>query len=260
MVVAYSPPRVRLGVFRPRRRLTLLAVATAVPVIAVAAAIARPHSAPAVAPAATVATVDGTAVPVEQIRVYLEQERAATFAFFLQRYGLADGPHFWTTRRGGETPTTHVQALALADAVRLSLQLTIAHQVGLVSNPSFDAVLASWHADTKRRQSAVAQGLPVYGPTQMNEPAYIAYLLGNLDVVVQSKLAAQGTIPVRPADLREFYRQHAANFPALTQAEAGTSDAVKTAYEKSAYQAYLAQRVHSAHVVVNRRLLAEVRP
>src|SRR5207244_4102476 len=115
----------------PLRRSWILAgVAVALSAILVAGIyVARRHSGhpvPEPAATATVATVNGTAVPLREFSIFLAKERASTFTYFQQKYRATDGPAFWTTRYGGQTPADYLKHLALGDVTRVMVQLQLA--------------------------------------------------------------------------------------------------------------------------------------
>jgi hypothetical protein len=76
----------------------------------------------------TVAMVDGVAIPVRELGVYLSQDRSGVIDYFEQHFGTHDSGSFWTTRFGGQTPTDRLEAAALADATRTTVQFALAYR------------------------------------------------------------------------------------------------------------------------------------
>ncbi|WP_427924976.1 hypothetical protein [Streptomyces sp. cg40] len=265
---------------RPRRRLLpwwllasaalgLAALITAVSLLA--AAHDTPKRPVAAALTTTVATIDGQAVPVRELNLYLAQERAATFSHFQQKYGASDGPGFWTTSHHGQTPADYLKKHALADVTKATVQLRLAHRYGLLDNPSYAAFLVDWRSENSRRQKAVAAHQVIYGPVQYTEPNYFTYVLGNIDFDLAEKLSRTGVIKTPDSALRAYYTAHRSEFQlghhtssttrgsgvrTLTFAEARKQ--VSQAYVSDQYGAMLTDLVRTAQVKVVPSVLAAV--
>ncbi|MFJ9896713.1 hypothetical protein ACIQPR_25630 [Streptomyces sp. NPDC091280] len=249
--------------------LALAALVTAVSLLTAARDTPRPAPAPALT--ATVATIDGQAVPVRELNLYLAQERAATFSHFQQKYGAADGPAFWTTSHNGQTPAAYLKKHALADVTEATVRLRLAQRYGLLADSSYAAFLAGWRSENARREKAVAAHQVIYGPVQYTEPNYFTYILGNIDFDLAEKLSRTGVIKTPDSALRAYYTAHKSEFQlghhtssttrgtgvrTLTFAEARKQ--VAQAYVSDQYQAMLADLVRTAKVKVAASVLAAV--
>jgi hypothetical protein len=230
-------------------------------VIAVAAVFVARHSrdtgsaAPA-DPAAVVATVGGTAVPVGELRLFLGRERAATFAYFLEHHGAADHPGFWTTRYGGQTPTDHLKKLAVDDAVNATVQRNLARTHGLLTDAGYPAFLADLRAENTRRTAALAAQQPVYGPRQYTEDDYFTYQMAQIRIQLQAKLVGAGTIAAPTgAALRQYYDTHRATYP---QPFDQVKDEIPGNFESARYDEVITQAVAAATVQVDAAVLASV--
>jgi len=199
-----------------RRRAVLLtaAVAAVLAVAAVTAIVVRSggsHTSPP-GPTVTVANVDGIAIPTREFALYLEQDRAAVFAYFQQNFGTQDSKGFWTTRFGGQTPTARLRSAALSDAAHTTVEFALAFKYKLVRSPAYAAFLSAWSAENQRRRSAIANQQPIYGPQQYTEANYLTYVLGNLGPELQDKLVADGTFDPSDANLQAYYLKHVGDF------------------------------------------------
>ncbi len=233
---------------------------------------------------ATVATVNGEAVPVREFELFLAKDRAAAYAYFQQHYGVADGPGFWTTAHGGQTPTAYLEKRALADLTADAVQRALAHQYGLLADPGYPAFLQALKTENARRALALTQHQPVYGPVQYTEANYFDYLLGNLVAQLQTTLVAKGQIAVNDSILRQYYAAHPDQFeqsaagsgidagtgsgteskvagppaPPVTESYAQAKAQVQQAYVVQQYDAYVAKLASAATVHVNQTVLAQI--
>ncbi|MFJ9244972.1 hypothetical protein [Streptomyces sp. NPDC101776] len=250
---------------------TALALAAAITTVSLLTTHSTPKPAAAPALATTVATIDGQAIPVRELNLYLAQERAATFSHFQQKYGADDGPAFWTTAHDGQTPADYLKKHALADVTKATVQLTLAHRHGLLDNPSYAAFLVNWRSENARRQKAVAAHQVIYGPVQYTEPNYFTYILGNIDFDLAEKLSRTGVIKTPDSALRAYYAAHRSEFQlghhtsstthgsgvqTLTFAKARKQ--VRQAYVGDQYEAMMADLVRSAEVKTIPSVLAAI--
>ncbi|WP_030669387.1 hypothetical protein [Streptomyces cellulosae] len=244
----------------------LVALITAVSFLARGSA---PRQTAAPSPTTTIVTVDGQAVPAREFSLFLAQERAATFAHFQQKFGAADGPHFWTTSHSGQTPADYIKKRALADVTRATVQRGLAHGHGLLGDPSYAAFLRNWAAENTRRQKAVAAHQVIYGPVQYTEANYFTYVLNDLDFELAKKLSDTNVIKTPETALRAYYQAHKSDLrqgghsstSSLTEQQGRTAAAttltyaqarvqVRLAYVADRYQAMLNQLVRSARIRV----------
>jgi hypothetical protein len=154
------------------------------------AAAAAPTT-PALSPdsMATVETVDGDALPVREYELFLAQDRAETFAYFQQHYGVADSANFWTTAHGGQTPTAYLKAAALTDATKALVEQVLAVKYGVVSGFTYGGFLTAWQEQNASRAAAIAARQVIYGPTSYSESDYFTYVSEQMSEQLQIVLA-----------------------------------------------------------------------
>ncbi|MBR7827216.1 hypothetical protein KDK95_12935 [Actinospica sp. MGRD01-02] len=227
---------------------------------------------------AAVETVDGMALPVREYELFLAQDRAETFAYFQQHYGVTDSATFWTTAHGGQTPTKYLENAALADATKACVQQVLAAKYGVVSGFSYAGFLQAWQAQNASRSAALAAHKVVYGPTHYSESDYFTHVSAQIAEQLQTTLASKGVVKVTDAALESYYTAHKAQFasgasgPAqeLEPKAAGPSAAatavsfaqvksvVRQYYVQAAYEALVAQRTKQAVVHVDQSVLAGI--
>jgi hypothetical protein len=227
---------------------------------------------------AAVETVDGEALPVREYELFLSQDRAETFAYFQQHYGASDSTTFWTTAHGGQTPTTYLKDVAMADATKSCVQQLLATKYGVVSGFTYAGFLQDWQAQNASRAAAVAAHQVIYGPTHYSESDYYTHFSAQIAEQVQTKMASKGVIEVTDAELESYYNAHKSQFdgsesgPAqmLEPKTAGPSAAatpvsfaqvksvVQQYYVQAAYTALVSQQTQQAAVHVDQSVLAGI--
>jgi hypothetical protein len=285
-----SAPRARLTATRtrPSKRVPRWAVLAGAAVLAVialgcgllASAGGRPVPGPAVSAAAispgsmtTVVTVNGQGVPVRELELFLAQDRAATFAYFQQKYNDNDRPGFWTTAYGGQTPQDYLRKAAIADATRATVTLQLGRTSGLLADPGYAAFLQSLNAENAQRRQALRENQPIYGPAQFTESGYFTYVQIQLGIGITKTLISHGVIHVTDSALEQYYRQHISDYQqggGSSPDQAGPSPAsapqpfaqvkgeVTQDYETSSYNALITRLASSASVRVDAGVLAAI--
>lgn len=246
--------------------------------IAALLAIARPATHPGdttplpATSMATALTVDGQAVPLRQLMIEVEADRAATFAYFQQKYQATATAAFWHTRFGTTTPADYLTEHAITDTVTIAVERRLAQSRGLLADGGYPAFLRSWTAENSRRSTALAAHQVVYGPTQYSEAGYFTYTMSDLGSRLEQAMAADGSISVSDADATAYYLAHPEKFPSAgiqgsNALQAGpeatapfqTVEAqVRQLCLDDAFQAYLASLAVHATVVRNDDVLARV--
>ncbi|WSQ13258.1 hypothetical protein OG604_38965 [Streptomyces sp. NBC_01231] len=250
---ASARPAARAATARRSVPLWLITVAALVAAAAITAAVllpamrhGRPPTQPAPPATAVVATIDGQHIPVREFALYLGQERAATFTHFRQKFGTADGPHFWTTPHDGQTPASYLRERALADVTRATVELNLAHQDGLVADSGYGSFLHNWERENARRRNAVAAHQVIYGPVQYTESNYFTYVLNNLAAALRDRLTDTRAITTPDSALRSYFTAHRGDFP--HQSFASAHEEVRQAYVLDRYRALIERLAGSAHV------------
>ena len=231
----------------------ILAVATSITVTVLLTGGGHPvrNAEPAALPAtsmATALTVDGQAIPVRQLMLQVQADRAATFAYFQRRFGAGDSARFWHTRFDKTTPAGYLIGHAIADTVTLAVERRLAQQHGLLADPGYAAFLQSWTAENARRAAAIAKHQVIFGPTQYSEAGYFTYLMADLVPRLENALLADGTISVTEADAKAYYAAHPEQFPVTTSYQAVAAQAKQRLLDQT-FKAYLASAAAQAKVV-----------
>ena len=236
------------------------AVAALVTVLSTAGCGSAPQSAQSAAwispdSMATVVTVNGQGVPVRELELFLAQDRAATFAYFQQKYNDNDGPGFWTTADGGQTPQDYLRKAAIADATRATAQLG--------ARASRPATRSRHHA--RRQRGRRREG-------GVTESGYFTYVQIQLGIGITESLISHGVIHVTDAALEQYYRHHLSDYQqgggisadqvgpsaSTPQPFAQVKDEVAQDFEQASYNAIITHLADTASVAVNARVLAAI--
>jgi hypothetical protein len=237
-----------------------------------AAAVLSPES------MATVETVDGNVLPVREYELFLARDRAETFAYFQQHYGVADSAKFWTTAYGGETPSDHLKHAALADATSALVQQALAVKYGVVAWFNYAGFLTEWQNQNASRAAAVAAHQVIYGPTSYSESDYFTYVSEQMSEQLRAVLPAKGVIKVTDAELEDYYNAHKSQFQPGASAEqsvgsprvagppgpstvagfAQLKPVVEQYYVRDAYTALVAQQTQRAAIHGDQSVLAAI--
>ena len=221
---------------------------------------------------ATALTVDGQAIPLRELMLQVDADRAAMFAYFQQNYHAGDTAGFWHIRFGTTTPADYLTEHAITDTVSIAVERHLAQQRGLLADAGYPAFLQSWTAENARRAAALANHQVIYGPTQYSEAGYFTYLMGNVVPRLEQALAKDGTISVTDADVQAYYAAPPEKFlPAAAkgskplQAGPRTTAPFQTVeaqarqlYLDDAFHAYLASAAARANVVKANDILARI--
>ncbi len=162
------------------------------------------ESAPKGSLTAWVAKVNGDPISVRFFTRRLAANRSAAYRHFADKTGPTPGAEFWTTDYGGETPRPWLQRRTLDECVRLQAELGLGKRQGFVPDTSYAGFLKALDRENERRRTALAKGEPIYGPQQYGEDEFFTYVMNNLRLVIQQRLA-DTEFHASEEELRKYY-------------------------------------------------------
>lgn len=136
-----------------------------------------------------VAKVNGSPVTVTEFKRELERQRASVIDYFHRTYGADYSKDFWKTDYDGENPEGLLKQRALENLVKVKVELELAKSKGLIQGTGYDDLIREMDKENKRRLAAIKSHIPVYGPDQLDEDAFMRYYLSNLRNELKEKLA-----------------------------------------------------------------------
>lgn len=218
-------------------------VATAVAVILTASlASCAPRAVAPLPDSAVAARVDGKAITVSELAVFMSTERSAVVAAHPE---VGAGSDAWYSRTKGPSPADRLVAAALRDAVRLRATMRLAEQLRVDAPTTFDQLIEARDVENARRVRAVAAGQPIYGPRQYTRSAWLIYATGELEFTVQTALTQRGQIATDDATLQRFLGAHRAEFGSDLSA---VREQVRLAVVHSAFERRITEATASATI------------
>jgi hypothetical protein len=129
---------------------------------------------------AVVATVNGAPIELGEFRLTLAKDESAAYDDFRHTGGTADGPAFWTTPLHGQRPLDWLKQRALTDAEQDKAAQLLGQQHQIAPVLDYPTLVADLAAENQRREAAISQNQPVYGPQQLDLAEFYDSWLSNL--------------------------------------------------------------------------------
>lgn len=125
---------------------------------------------------ATVAFIDGQPVAAGELKIFFDEIKGATFAYFHRKYAIEYSDGFWTETIGGEIPL-HVAVDNAVDALKkIKVEQILLKERRIVSDITYKAFLRDLSNENSRRSKSTQV---IYGPRQYSEEVYYFYLHSN---------------------------------------------------------------------------------
>lgn len=206
-------------------------------------------------------TVDGTAVGSEELRFYLQKNRAAAVRRFADSRRTAEAG-FWDTPQDGVAPIDYLIELA-TDELRQDHAL-FADAARLTDTPclTFRQLCQQLEEENARREQGTFYGVQRYTPI-----TYLDHVKSNLILQHKMELKAQkGSFSPDEATLEAFYNSHRTADPLFCREDgsyksfADVRAKVAYLYEQEEYRVYLQTLLGQQRVEIQRdaiRRLAE---
>lgn len=146
-----------------------------------------------VVPKDIVAYVDNEPISKDEISLCAEEFRSEVIAYFYNTYKAEQDENFWSTSFDGEVPANLLRDKAFSKAVEIKVQQIMCKEIGIVEDISYETFKKELKTENKRRQNAVSDGEPIYGPEQYSEASYYTYLHNNRLLKLKSFLNSQNS-------------------------------------------------------------------
>lgn len=89
------------------------------------------------------------------------------------------------------TPPEKLKELALKSLTAIKVEQAWAKEKGLIDDLSYSSELKRWKQENERRNQAVRQKKPIYGPIQYDERGFYEYELSNLRIRLKEAVSKQ---------------------------------------------------------------------
>jgi len=156
---------------------------------------------------APAALVNGQPISERMIKHMLRHFRADVIREFAPP---TLGPEFWNTPVRGRVPREVLKNRALAECIRVEVQLQWASQNNLLDHPTFDALMDELPLENARRAEALKANQVVHGPIQFTEDTYFAHRFSNLQIRLKEVLGKRELAPSQ-LDIKQAYDREMAS-------------------------------------------------
>nr|WP_285891165.1 peptidylprolyl isomerase [Paenibacillus pasadenensis] len=151
-------------------------------------------------------TVNGEAVEKGEFELYTQKLRSGVIQHYTEQYGASFGKNYWTEKHGApESPLEYIKKEALKQLVEAKLIQKQAQELKLEESFDYASFPEKLESENERRQKALENNQPVYGPTQYSEADYYDYLTANLKLGLVRKLLADPVWSPDEAELKAYY-------------------------------------------------------
>jgi|GEM_PF-2165336 len=158
-----------------------------------------------------IVVIAGEEVASAEFRLIADAQRAKVHDYFKQSHGVDDGPRFWQTEVGGESPVLKLKTLTMERLIDIKVQQQWAKEEGLVEDIGYRRFLELWAEDTKSREQAVRKKQTIYGPQKYDEMGYYVYVFSNMVESLKRHLADTIYKPTE-RQIERYYEEHLESF------------------------------------------------
>jgi hypothetical protein len=138
-----------------------------------------------------VATVSGVPITYREYMRSLIAVRSDIISYFTIRGADQGNENFWHTPIGNETPIENLKKAALERAVKYKLIQIFAKEKGIIDDIRYETFVAGLETENKRRETALANGEPIYGPKQYTEQIYYDLMIAETETLIQKAIAGE---------------------------------------------------------------------
>jgi hypothetical protein len=197
-----------------------------------------------------VAWVNGDVIERAEFEEEMLLQRGTVAADFVQRHGPVNGGDFWHTPRDGETASEMLSRATLDSMVRITVQRALMRENGISVPKDYDAFLASWKAENKRRAEVLAAGGIIYGPRQYSLAVWRDYWFSNAVIELKRRLAPNRLV-IPEMEMRARYMAQKAAGEPMGQSFEDARIIVQTRLLDEHYEALIDSLVKEARVEIN---------
>ncbi|MEW4923958.1 hypothetical protein [Algibacter sp. 2305UL17-15] len=152
----------------------------------------------------TVLKINDIPVSIDEYMMFLEEEKAMTFNYFFQKYGIEKSNTFWQSTHDNETPIQYIREKTNTHLRQVKVVQDYAAKMNVVKPFDFEVFLKDWQAENKTRKLKHDAGGIVYGPIETNMKDYYFYVQTNLDIRLKDKLDETVFVPSEN-ELQDYY-------------------------------------------------------
>lgn len=152
-----------------------------------------------------IASVNGENITGEEFRLFINQNRAMTFNYFVNKYKAdLSRREFWSTQFGDENPTEYIKDTALQSSIMVKLQQVVAREKGIVSYIDYSDFKDRLVQENARRKYDKENSGIIYGPVKYTTKMYYNYLFSQMLIALKRKMA-QHEFKISDMELNQEY-------------------------------------------------------
>lgn len=141
-------------------------------------------------------SINGIDISEEEFKLFLQDEKAATAAYFYQKYGAEDSIDYWDEEYEGEIPIDFARKNAIEKLVRLKVEQELAVESGFLESPVFEKI----EKELKKEDS-------IYGVESLS--LYQQYMLYHSKVLIDTLTKFKKDFSgLQEEDLQKHYDDH----------------------------------------------------
>lgn len=149
-------------------------------------------------------TVNGEPVYRNEFTLIQSWLKPEVFSYFAINHGAVDGPDFWGKKINGEIPSEVLTERTITELTRIVTEKLLMREYGIIDDISFAGFIEELEKENNRRKKAAAEGLPVYGPLQVDEKIYYEYLRTERVEKLKKNLAVK-KINITGKEINDYY-------------------------------------------------------
>lgn len=137
-----------------------------------------------------VAEVNGHSISAAELTHFARSHRASVIEDYTRKYDTVFENGFWHRDFEGTTPIETLRAKALADAVRMKIELHLAYEYGLIHHDvSYGALLEEMERENNRRAKALSNDEWIFGVVHFEESVFTDFYRNKIVTVLKEALA-----------------------------------------------------------------------
>lgn len=149
-----------------------------------------------------VAYVNDLPIIVGEFKIYMSKNKVDVYRELYEKYRIEEVENFWKAEFDGVVPENICKERAMEDLTRIKVEQSLFLEEGITGKVDYLTFLNLLDEENKRRENAIEQNQPIYGPQHFEVNQYYNHL-HSLQVIELKKIISNGTIEIEsgPGDV-----------------------------------------------------------
>lgn len=145
-----------------------------------------------------VLSINGIEIPVEEFRMFVQDQKANTSDYFYKKYGVEDSDTFWQDEYENEIPLHVAKTYAMKKLVEFKVEQELAVEYGVLESPLFNKI----REDLKKERSE-------YGVESESLNLFQEYMIYNSKIFIETmNKFKSGFNGVKEEDIQAYYNEN----------------------------------------------------